>query len=132
MDKIDTYPRFRVGDPVQQNTECGQRVGRIVGCFQSASDPNEFSYTVRWKNGMTEPLDIDTVNDDTVIEIVTFMLNGRINDLRSLIPGGPTDNLDLDGLMYYFEKQASVVTSYLEIYQELRWVHNLRNQFLGR
>jgi hypothetical protein len=128
------YPEFRVGDPVRQVTENGftERIGKIVDVLQGTEDFTKFTYMVRWLNGVVESLDMDSdIVDNTVERTITFMLNGEIDELRSIYPSGLPDNLNLDALIEEFETVFFGMKKYLEHYYRFRTIDDLRNFILG-
>jgi hypothetical protein len=133
-EKAKHYPRCRVGDIVKlpEKDYDSYREGKIVGVFQSAEDPSKFHYTVRWCNGVVEPVDdIDELEIDKIIETLTYMLNGHIDELRSLFPSKLPDNLDLKELFEEFNTISKGMEEYLRHYKELCWIQDLRNEVLG-
>lgn len=108
------------------------REGKIVAVFQNADDPEKFSYTVRWDDGVVAPLREDAVVVAPFFDGVTFKLNGLIEDLRAIYStGAPTDNISIDALFRHFDATSRAFKQYLEVYEQLKWLQDLRNDLLG-
>jgi len=129
--KEQYYPCFREGDPVQQDTDLGVRDGRVVNVDEVID--GRFIYTVKWLNGTVEVHEAGQLTGFDYLRNINYQINGQIDELRSLFPDGSIalPNTDLEPLLEQFEQTERSMKEWLETYQHLKWLTELRMQSIA-